>query len=548
MIAMKKQSLFNGFFDPSTHVKEYRLPKGKHYTDFITKGDMDLKDFVENNRTYILSGGIGTGKTTLIKYLPELTNRPIIYFCHRTRLKKQQEIAFKGKNATVFTYQGILMKEGELEKLEIYLNPIFVFDEYHYFNDDSYNGITDEFIEKVIKKYQNAPKIFISAKAETTEDMLFDKGIFDEETIKYFIPNNYDHIILSHYYTSNTSRNRQILTLIKNGGKCILFCMRLKDVKKAYDYFNQLGINVAIKISSIEKKEEDFDNKAKFELWQEVYKLSEECEILLETIEDGSIKLNSDLLVCTSVLDAGISIKDNDVKGVFIESRDANSMYQELGRVRHNEHQTKFELYVRVLLEQQLQYIYNQTQLDLKESDLSETQELKKQEVIEHLDWINYKRKDNEQLQEQREKELLEAIKQHNLSDEQVNKALKSCKRFAYELRSNPNTQAYLEWLINKVFEFDVKNDWRLRLFKRLDNTNEDDKVAEVKDYFDILPDDKVDKDVLLEIINRGMTDPHQQVKSISKVNKWLKQNNINIELKSKVIKQDKKTIRIWMI
>ena len=326
------------------------------------------------DRHIILSGGLGTGKTTLIKELVSTIHNQgdnVFYFCNRKKLRQQVEFDV---NVVPMSYQYASFKRNQYQLLfndtfnqdildflgEDWINNLdynepnttlledlsqkiensneeyyFIFDEIHYLiADATFNKQTNDIFEFMSKHQKKCHFILISASADYVWEFL-SKGIKVGDTvhtsmrqskfINYYIPDNFDHIKKHYHY----GRITQLINIIKNtDGKVIVGS---NDMKTWRTLLKEFGEDVTFVQSEFEPEDE-----VARENWltrQEVF--VKPTVTYYHTSNKGDY-FTSKILCTTSALDNGVSIIDpeNAIKCVFCEFTHPMSIYQFIGRVR----------------------------------------------------------------------------------------------------------------------------------------------------------------------------------------------------------------------
>ncbi len=284
----------------------------------------------------------GTGKTYFVKnvlvpYMDKYERMLIV--SNRVNLKRQIKIDLlrlcgkeipkdlkeldkitKVGNVTLLNYHQIaIMRQAQEEKgKELRLNyDYIVCDECHWFKSDaSFCDKTELTWEELIRtRHENAIIIYISATMEEIRPMIdsaiekFNEKSFGSSIKLWNYTTGIDYSYLNPYYFDKIEN---LGVHIKNAdikdGKWLVF---VTSKKMANDLKNIIT-NKKVTIITAETKE---DNEE------------------LQSIVNDS-KFNSDVLICTKVLDNGVNIDDIEVKNIVINAWDRVTFIQELGRVR----------------------------------------------------------------------------------------------------------------------------------------------------------------------------------------------------------------------
>lgn len=314
--------------------------KGKNY--FITH---KLREYARNQGKSILY----ISNRVALDYqqkqeLAELTGE-------KYNLNKQDdslEVCERFSNVTVITYHK-LIKLFQTELPSWFDNfDYVVIDECHFFYSDAYfNSYTGYLLEQIAHRFQNSVRIYMSA---TFDDVLepirywevqahsketagahvpgydkdtlieksFDEEEFDQNVFAYEFPRDFSNYQC--FYFSELEQISEKISSSDRAEKWIIFVTSKAEGKqlcKALNSFTEnSGPEIAEYIDSLSRNDDDF--KAQW-IWNQLKK-------------NG--KFDCRVLVTTSVLDNGFSIKDPDVKNIVICSDDKTEFLQELGRLR----------------------------------------------------------------------------------------------------------------------------------------------------------------------------------------------------------------------
>lgn len=366
-----KKELFEGYFN---QLKNVEFENNTYYSDNISALDL-LDDMYD--RHVILSGGVGTGKTTLIKELVSTIHNQgdnVFYFCNRKKLRQQVEFDV---NVIPLSYQYASFKRNQYQLLfddklnqdildflgEDWINNLdysepnttllddlsqkiessneefyFIFDEIHYLiADATFNKQTNDIFEFMSKHQKKCHFVLISASADYVWNFLskgtetgdkVHEAMSNSKFINYYIPDNFSHIKKHYHY----GRISQLINIIKNtDGKVIVGSNHMKTWRTLLKEF---GDDVTFVQSEFEPEDE-----VARENWltrQEVF--VKPTAHNYHSSNKGDY-FTSKILCTTSALDNGVSIIDpqNAIKCVFCEFSNPMSIYQFIGRVRREQ-------------------------------------------------------------------------------------------------------------------------------------------------------------------------------------------------------------------
>lgn len=231
-------------------------------------------------------------------------------------------------NITVLTYHKLyhrLLDKNANEWCKRFR--FVVLDECHFFYSDAFfNPFTGDILKRIPQMFPNAVRIYMTATFddvfepirfyEALEDPEDFHEYFDTESHKYFFPRDY-----SNYTTFFFSEAQQIKEKVQEDstdGKWIIFvtskamglslCKELNDGKAAKP--------IAAFIDAQSRVSDDYTIQV---LWKQL------C---------ATGRFPGKVLITTSVLDNGFSIKDPEVANVVLFTNDKTEFLQELGRCR----------------------------------------------------------------------------------------------------------------------------------------------------------------------------------------------------------------------
>ena len=291
----------------------------KYIADVV--GD-DYKEW--NNEKIIFDAGTGTGKTTfcldILGRYAEERGKSILYLCNRSPLKNEKNTIVEERILqnviTVQTYQAIecLLENGENVDYYDYV----VADEAHYFMADSQFNYRTTLSYRYILSLQDCVVIFASGTAKRFFKSLDGK--------RYHIPNKYEYVEKLIQYNSG-----QLVPMLKGilenkpGEKAIVFLNNAKRMIEMHEIFSEQTFYCSASTRNRELKKICTTDSP---------------------IVDGRLK-NSRILFTTKVLDNGIDVRDDNVRYMFSELVDMDSLIQSLGRWRKPEDSSRVTFCVR---------------------------------------------------------------------------------------------------------------------------------------------------------------------------------------------------------
>ena len=289
--------------------------KMKTYTDLIT--NEEINNWVKGKGVF-LNGGTGTGKTYfIVKTLAEKCreeNKKILFLCNRDKLRNdviEDAMAFNTSDiVTVTTYQAIQQKLIRGEDIERY--DYITCDECHYFYDDAtFVDFTDEIMDYITTR-KNSVVIFMSATAEVLYKKLQGLNII---TNTYTIAIDYSYVKELQFLSGKDAINIKVLELLENTDDKIIYFAN--SVKKAYEIYEQCKDKAYFYCSKGNKEYSKYSNY--------------DC---IKVYNKNLITFDKRILITTTVLDNGVTLKDKNIKHIITDVLDINKMQQCLGRKR----------------------------------------------------------------------------------------------------------------------------------------------------------------------------------------------------------------------
>ena len=270
----------------------------------------------KNGSNIIITAPTGSGKSSWVRNVLNKERNNILILVNRSKLKEQLLEDFEDSNIDIRTYQSIEKNIRKGNDCNLSKYSTIVCDEAHYFISDSgFNHFTDLSLNAVLNS--KALRIFMSA---TIEEI---KEYFDENGVKI-------DDIQSFNFNSNISK----VYTYKSTSTIIKYFNSTDDKSIMFSNIQELeNINNMIKNSSIVVS--DYSNKR--------YLTNK------ETI-NGIVKNNvfdKKILLTTTALDNGVSIKDINVKSIVIDLYDPITIKQAIGRLRFEENTQAIEIVIR---------------------------------------------------------------------------------------------------------------------------------------------------------------------------------------------------------
>lgn len=305
-------------------------------TDKIT--EKDIETWVPE-QPVIITAGTGVGKSYFVKNglykYAKAESRKILMLIHRKLCVEQfeMEIEEDGKNDVIeiMTYQKLETNEMYENDLKLSQYKYIVCDEFHYFISDArFSNTTDISFKKIINT-QNSIKIFMSATGENVEEYI--QKIVKVKPINYRIPFDWSFIATLKFYYNDTSLAEFAKEIIEKGQKGIFFIQKAAKAYALYKEFQQYAI---FNCSRQNKTYYKYVNKDRIN------------KMLKEQM------FESNILITTSCMDAGVNIIDPAVRRIIIDIKDVGSLIQCMGRKRIQSSEDTIDVYIKVIDNQQL--------------------------------------------------------------------------------------------------------------------------------------------------------------------------------------------------
>ncbi len=292
----------------------------KHVTDCIGE---EYKTW--ENEIIAIEAGTGRGKTyfiinVLLPYAKSHGKR-MLYLCNRKELQRQIEETIPQDCkpfSKVITYQlleSALQGKGTYEHYDY-----VVADEAHYLFDDSYNQQTDisgKYLVNIVP--HNSTLILMSA----TGDLLF-SALHRFKKIKpnrhYKIQGYYDFVEHVYLYEKKYAEDLIDKILNQSEAKVLFFCDSLHRLGEMYKIYR-------------DKAYYRCSNKSQKSSIIPLNVLKEGDRCIIDS-ENGCKTFDRRILFTTTVIDNGVDIKDLNLRYVFSEVFDFNTLIQSLGRKR----------------------------------------------------------------------------------------------------------------------------------------------------------------------------------------------------------------------
>lgn len=320
----------------------------------------DYKEW--KNEFVVLDCGTGCGKSyfalhVLGNYAKKQKKR-ILYLCNRRKLRKQiyDDVKMLGLLNVIYvtSYQALQYYIQEGKQIPYY--DYIVADECHYFTTDAkFNEYTDVSYDFLMKR-KDSVVLWVSATAKTFFRWLADKGKVKKKYI-YRIDKDYSYVKKVYFY-----KKEEITTIIDDilenepQSKIVVFCnsaSRMEEMNKRYD-------DIANYFCSSTSSSAKLKNMCGYD--SETKKVAD-C---IKQLPDGRVTFEKRILFTTTVLDNGVDLKDKDIKHIFSEIFDVDSLIQSLGRKRIVDKKDTCTFYIREFQPKAIQGLLNINEAQLE--------------------------------------------------------------------------------------------------------------------------------------------------------------------------------------
>lgn len=451
-----------------------------------------------------ITAGTGDGKSYFIKNelynYAKSKNKKILMLVHRSNCKKQfyEEIKANHKEdiIKIETYQNLEnMKLYKKATLDFSQYDYIICDEFHYFiNDAKFNERTDISFNAIVGQ-THAITIFMSATGENMKMYINEKRKLI--TKDYELPIKYDFIEKSQFFYTEKIMEDLIIKFIKSGTKAIFF---IQSAEKAYELYKKYKKHCLFNCSKYNRN---------------YYKYVDEVK-LNDMLKDE--KFNEKILITTTCMDAGVNIKDADLKNIVTDVYEIETLIQCIGRKRMQSDDDKINLYIKCPENQKIGGIKRELMKSLKK-----VKYLKTHSVNEYIE------------QFPRSVGFDKCIYDNTGLDEyNVTKEINTLMEFKYEINLieveailSDKKLGYIKYVAKKI---------ELKEYKIIEISSKREEInAHLEKVKGIILDTKK-KEELGKIFNQKDS-CHRPYKSIGKLNKYLVDNNLPYEILPKIIK-----------
>jgi superfamily II DNA or RNA helicase len=454
-----------------------------------------------------IKAGTGVGKSYFIKNnlyaFAKANKKKILILIHRTNCIEQFKAEIykdhKSNVIDIMSYQKIeaLYKHNKSFNFDIY--DYVISDEFHYYMSDAAFNITTDISFNAIIGQSNVVKIFMSATGDYMKTYINNRKKIS--TIDYELPITYDFIKNLTFFTKDETMEKFIEEAIDKKDKGIFF---IQSAEKAYDLYKKYEDHCLFNCSK---------NNDKYYKYVDSDKINEMLK---------NEKFEEQFLITTTCLDAGVNIKDDEVKHIVIDNKDLGSLIQCMGRKRLKDNNDKIYVYIKGINNRQLGGMETQLKKKIKMADY-----LMKHTVKEFIEEYPRQYDHNNIVYNDTVNEVDKGtLKVNDLMYAKCNTNL--CDIEFMKLRGEFGYYKYLAHMFG--FQDTETGKYKYRTIE------ENWRALEVEEYLESIIGQQIYKDKQKEIVEIiGLKDARGRLqKSIGQLNEYLKANKIKYMLINK--------------
>jgi hypothetical protein len=444
-----------------------------------------------------IKAGTGAGKSFFIKNnlyaIAKRDNKKILMLLHRRNCKDQfQDEIEKDKKTdiiTLQTYQHIesLIRDNKTFNFDEY--KYIICDEFHYFmSDAAFNKSTDMSLNAILNQ-NNKVRIFMSATGDHMAKYIRDYKKL--ETINYELPINFRFIKKLTFFNKDSTLEKFIGYAIEMNEKAIFF---IQSATQAYNLYKKFKDVSVFNCGKSDKHYKHVDQ--------------EKIQSILK-----NEKFEELILITTTCMDAGVNIKDKNLKHIVCAVKDIGVLIQCMGRKRLEDKNDYFYLYIKTINNQQLGGM--ETQLN-KKREMAEF--LKDHTVKEFIEKYPRQSDDNQIVYD-------DIVEDQDKGTKKINWLMYfKCQTDLNEIEimKKYDDFGYCKTLARMFGFYNEDDGYDYRLIE------EDDKKDNLEEYLYSIAGKKLMKNEQTELINKiDLRVNRKQQKSYKKLNDGLKMINL---------------------
>lgn len=347
---------------------------------------IDHTKTLSSGEAILVASPTGSGKTSAVIDFIRNSDIPVLYLTNRTATLNQfrrdyikkttgrdvpmemLDIVTLGKNVQAITYQAFVEKAYSYKGMELLL----IIDEAHCLLEDAvFSPYAEKFIKYLKANLDNTVRIYLTATPDAITPVITEiESIYGSEMALKSMSWDTDMSTVFRAYAEHRTRISTVYS-VKNNWDYINFKFYSPDdTKKLTDYIskaNEKNIKSLIFINDISKGkviQEMLDNT------QHIYSDEDKCAEIAEIAKNERFADKN--LITTKVAENGLSLHDEELNLIVVETLDPVTLQQVIGRARVNRKKPRD---ITVL-------IPDYTYADLGNAIASVSQQLKKAEEV----------------------------------------------------------------------------------------------------------------------------------------------------------------------
>lgn len=290
----------------------------------------DIIEKLKPGRNYLIGAEPGSGKTTWVEetLLPHCikNQKKVLFLCHRKSLRNMIIKDLEKYDYDMYFVNIMLYQELEqrlLHKNFINEYDFIVCDEIHYVVTDASFNRNTELVFDMLNEKESSVNIFLTG---TPNPLLHCKWDNPYKTLRK--PNRKNHNVKNVYLCREQKFKWMLYKRLENNEKLIMFVSNAKEGKETVDNLKLDGYDARFICSDTNKLNKYSDKDIK------------------KQIEDAQ-QFDCQIVVMTSVMNTGISIKDGKITTIFLHGINSiTDIHQSVARVRINDDVEKINVVI----------------------------------------------------------------------------------------------------------------------------------------------------------------------------------------------------------
>lgn len=484
----------------------------KYISDTITKEEVNKW---KQGDIITIEAGTGEGKSHFCKTIlyeeSKESNKKILFLVHRNTCYDQFKSEITRDNKTdiidIYTYQSL---ESNYKNFNFNNYKYIICDEFHYFVSDAVFNENTHLSYDILLQQNKCIRIYMSATSNLMKNILKDDVDITKE---YKFKRNWSFIKGNiTFFNKDSTYELFANECIERDEKAIFFLKSAELANKLYQKYKDYSMLCVSK-----------SNK----LYENVNEIS-----IKKMLENE--KFDCNILFTTTCIDAGVNIKDRELKHIICDITDIDTMIQCIGRKRILDTDDKVRLYIKrhtnreincwinstkSLLELPYYYMDNNYNIDILKQKYSNNE-------IRHNDMLYY-----DSINCETDEKGVGVLKVNNI---RYNKQLDNIFIWEEMLKSE---YGYCDYIRKKLGG------------KYFMNIEETIKKSDNREYLEKLIGKKLDKEMQKELVEYlNIRDNRNRMqKSLTIINAYLI-DNFNLNVISKQMRENGKLARYWYV